>query len=391
MTQYFSRAVIAAACVFASSFVNQSLATDTTTEAQDVDFPAKDLITVGSDSSGGKVRLGGSVVPEQIVNLTAQMPGDVNYVAGSEGDAFNQGSVLIELDKKSLLAKREQVVTQIASAQAGYRNAVVQYNNEWVNPNSQANSMMGGAPSLFDSFSDPFRSFTGQGNNSTVERSSNLYSYGVQVETARNAVYQAYAALREIDESLLNAVSYAPFNGVILKKMVEKGDVVQPGMPLVSFADVTRLQIHVSVPTRLLGTIESGAKIEAWLDGASQPVPVTINRIFPMAEAGGHTTMVKFDLPAGTDAHSGMYAEIAIPDPASRFAALPTIPRSAITWLGSLPGVYKVEQDGRSRLRLIRIAEGVKSDKVTVISGIAAGDRILADPSQHTTNNNNTP
>ena len=247
------------------------------------------IITITSGSVGGVVRLGGSVVPEQIVNLTAQMPGEVSFVAGSEGDAFKRGDALIALDTTSLLAKRQQAMSQLASAEAAYRNAVVQYNHEQSNPNSQANGMLGGAPSLFSMFSDPARSMMGQGSPG-MERHSNLYSHGIQIETARNGVDQAHAALRELDESLQNAISYAPFDGVILKKMVEQGDIVQPGMPLVSFADVTRLQIHVEVPTRLLKVIKLGHQIQASLDGASTTVPVSVDRIFPMADAGGHTT-----------------------------------------------------------------------------------------------------
>ena len=206
------------------------------------------VITVTSGGAGGSLVLGGTVVPEKIVNLTAQMPGDVDFVAGSEGDAFKQGQALIALDTQSLRAKREQAVSQLASAEAAYRNSLVQYEHELRNPNSQANSMLGGAPSLFGMFSDPARSMMGQGNPG-LERHSNLYGQGVQIETARNSVDQARAALRELDESLENAVSYAPFDGVILKRMVEQGDIVQPGMPLVSFADITRLQIRVEVPT----------------------------------------------------------------------------------------------------------------------------------------------
>lgn len=341
--------------------------------------PETILVTSGNVSNA--IRLGGSVVPEQIVNLTAQMPGDVSFVAGSEGDAFRRGDRLIELDKSSLEAKRQQVLSQIASADAGYRNAMVQYNQERVNPQSQSKSSMGGMPGMFSMFTDPARSMMGQGNPK-MERGTNLYAQGVQVETARNAVIQAQAGLREIDESLKNAVSYAPFDGVIIKRMVEKGDIVQPGMPLVSFADVTRLQIRVEVPTRLLGMVNSGNRIVANLDGSEATIPVRVNRVFPMADAGGHTTTVKFDLPLGTKAHSGMYAEVVLPDPDNNGPDLPVIPESAIVWHGSLPAVYKVTDSGQIKLRLIRV-DDISDRSVTVISGIGVGDKILADPASH--------
>ena len=374
MKQVLSLIVYAGVAVGGSHFCNAPAV------AAGITDESPRIITVTSGSIGGVVRLGGSVVPEQIVNLTAQMPGDVSFVAGSEGDAFSQGEALIALDTKSLLAKREQAMSQLASAEAAHRNALVQYEHELRNPNAQANSMLGGAPSLFSMFSDPARSMMGQGSPG-MERGSNLYAQGIQIETARNSVEQARAALRELDESLQNAISYAPFDGVILKRMVEQGDIVQPGMPLVSFADVTRLQVRVEVPTRLLRVIRAGGQIQAHLDGDAAPVPVSVDRIFPMADAGGHTTTAKFNLPQGTEAHSGMYAEIVLPDPSDRVSGLPVIPETAIVWRGSLPAVFKVADDGRIKLRLIRIDEYASNGVVSVISGIQAGDRILAEPS----------
>jgi len=344
---------------------------------------AAETFTVGSGSVGGVVRFGGSVEPQQIVNLIAQMPGEVNFVAGSEGDAFRQGDALVALDTQALLAKRAQAESQLASADAGYRNALVQYNQELVNPNSQGNAMLGGAPSLFGMFSDPARSFMGQGDPD-LERGSTLYGRRIQIETAANAVNQANAALQEIDEALQNAVSYAPFDGVIVRKMVEQGDVVQPGMPLVTFADIDRLQVRVEVPTRLLGILKAGSQVQAQLDGAPAAVPVRVERIFPMADAGGHTTTVEFALPPGTGAHSGMYAEVILPDPHRQQSALPLIPESAIVWRGSLPAVFRVEADGSLKLRLIRVDEQTADGMVSVISGIKAGDTILAEPAPST-------
>lgn len=336
-------------------------------------------LLVEAGSIGGQVRLGGSVEPEQVVNLTAQMPGDVSFVAGQEGDAFKTGDILISLDTKSLLAKREQVLSQIASADAGYRNALVQYQNELANPNGQTNSMLGGAPGLFSMFADPARAMMGQGSPG-MERDTNLFAQSTQIQTALNGLKQAQAALAELDESLKNANSTAPFDGLIVNKMVERGDIVQPGMPLVSFADVTRLQIHVEVPTRLLRAIEPGAEVMAHIDGEPAPVPVKVDRIFPTADAGGHTTTVKFALPPGTLARPGMYAEVILADPKGTGTGLPLIPVSALTWRGSLPAVFKVTDDGQVKLRLIRIEEPAIGERVRVISGLQVGDRILADP-----------
>ncbi len=341
--------------------------------------PVHDFITVESSDISGNVVLGGSVQPVKTVNMSAQMPGDVMFIAGEEGDSFKKGDKLVALDTAALLAKRAQAVTQYNSAVAGYRNAMVQYNRELQSPNSQANTMMGGAPSMFSMFSDPFRDFTGEGDTS-VERQSTLYQYNVGVQTAANAVEQARAAIAELDENLINAASYAPFDGVILKKMIEKGDIVQPGMPLVTFADITKLEIRVEVPTNLLRMIREGDKIQARMDGTDQLTPATVSRIYPSADAAGHTTTVEFNLDDSSQARSGMYAEVMIPDPAKKGTSSPVVPETAILWRGSLPAVYKIDDNGAIKLRLIRIGERTGDGKVVVISGIRAGDKILAQP-----------
>jgi multidrug efflux pump subunit AcrA (membrane-fusion protein) len=348
---------------------------------------AREVIEVSAGEAGGVVVLGGTVIPEKIVNLSAQMPGDVRFVAGSEGDRFAKGDRLVELDTTALRAKRVQAEAALASADAGLRNALVQYGREVFTPNAQSNTMLGGVPGLVSMFSDPMRAMMGQGSPG-FERHSSLYGQGIQIETARNAVEQARAAIREVDQALENAVSFAPFDGVILKKMVEEGDIVQPGMPLVTFADITRLQIRVEVPTGLLSTLKARRSVQAKLDNDAAPVDVEVDRIFPMADPGGHTTTAKFNLPSnlpsGVDVHSGMYAEVLIPDPAKKAAAYPVIPASAILWRGSLPAVFLVDEGGALKLRLVRIGDRTPDGRISVISGIKVGDRILANPSAGT-------
>ena len=309
--------------------------------------------------------LGGGVTPEKMVKLLAQMPGEVRFIAGEEGDAFKTGDHLAGLDTATLEAKRR-------AAHMGLNNAMVQYKREVLTPNSQANSMLGGAPSMFGMFSDPMRSMMGQGSPG-YERHSNLVGQQTQIE-------QAQAGVREVEEALKNAISMAPFDGVIVQKMVEVGDVVQPGMPLVVYADTSTLQIQVEVPSRLISALREGEVVTARLDSRSEGVEATVARIFPMANQGGHTTTVKFDLPADSGAQAGMYAEVVIPDPGKQNQARPVIPASAVVWRGSLPAVFLVSEDrARLKMKTLRLG-GEQNGKAMVISGLKPGDAILKAP-----------
>ena len=337
---------------------------------------AVETVVVQSNAVSGGVTLGGRVIPHRMVNLTAQMPGEVKFVSGKEGDAFTAGQQLVGLDTAALLAKRRAALAQLSSAQAAQQNAVVQYNQELRNPNAQSNQAMGGVPSVMGMFTDPMRSMMGRGNPG-LDRQSAIVGQSTQLTAAINQVRQAQAGINELDESLANAVSRAPFDGVIVTKMVEVGDIVQPGMPLVTFADTSRMQIQVDVPTRLLGRLVPGGTVPARLDRGTDSIQVVVARIFPMAEMGGHTTTVKFDLPPDIKAHSGMYAEVTVSDSAFAGNPMPQVPESAIVWRGSLPGVFLVTGSGKLKLKLIRPGPVLDGGKVSVISGVKAGDRIL--------------
>lgn len=344
---------------------------------------ALEFVAAKSSRIGSFTSLGGTVIPHLEVNLVAKMPGDITFIAGEEGDAFKQGDQLARQDIAAMMAKREQAEAQISSASAGIRNAQMQLYNERKNPNSQSNAMLAGMPSMVSMFSDPMRSMTGEGNSS-VQRQTNLYAMEIQLETAKNAHLQAVAGLRELDENISNATIVAPFNGVILRKMVEVGQPAQPGVPMFLYGDTSQLKIRAEVPARLIKGLNKGMTLKARLDQSNQTIPIEVARIFPMADAMGHTITVKFKLPKNTQASPGMYIEIMIPELSKNSIELVTIPTSAIILRGSLPTVY-IQKDGQLEMRLIRIGDMTNDGWSSVLSGVYSGEMVLVDPTPATT------
>jgi len=339
----------------------------------------RDEYVVQQSRGAPTVSLGGTVVPYKEVTLAAQLPGRVKYLAGIEGDSFKEGTLLVALDDSELLAKRNAALAQLASADAQWRNAGIQYSREIFSPQAKAAPGGMGMPNLFDQmFTKPAESFFGQ-RSQGAERSADLYSSGTRIEQARNQVMQVQAEIRAIDAKLRDARSEAPFNGVIMKKFIEVGDTMQPGQPLLVFADVEYLQLEVDVPARLRPGLQDGMMLQAELDVGGQMVPVRVAQIFPMADAQRHTIKVKLDLPQGMAA-PGMYAKVLVPDLTAPAREAPVIPTTAVRYNGSLPAVYVVNQSGEAELRMIRVGENLSGGFTTVLSGLAAGERILRNP-----------
>jgi len=325
------------------------------------------------------VSVGGTVIPYKEVTLAAQLPGRVKYLAGIEGDAFKKSDLLVALDDRELLANRQALLAQMQSADAALRNAGMQYNREIFAPRSRTPPGGMGIPNLFDQmFTRPMEDFMGERSRG-AELSADLYSSGPQIEQARSTLLRLQAELQALDSKLRDARSIAPFDGVIVKKFIEVGDTVQPGQPLLNYADVQYLQVEVDVPARLRPGLREGVMVHAELDVNHRRVPVRVAQIFPMADPQRHTVKIKLDLPQGVS-EPGMYAKVLVPDLQAPARANPVIPESAIRYNGSLPGVYVLDERGNAELRLIRVGEPIPGDLITVLSGLRSGERILADP-----------
>ncbi len=339
-----------------------------------------DTYVVQQSRGAPTVSLGGTVVPYKQVTLSAQLPGRVQYLGGIEGDRFNEGELLASLDESELLAKRQAAVAQLANAEAELRNAGVQYSRELWSPRSKKPMGGMGMPNLFDQmFTRPMEDMLGQ-RDADADRSADLFASHTQIAQAKNTIYRVQAEIQAIDAKLRDAKNMAPFNGVIMKKFVEIGDTVQPGQPLLEFADIEYLQVVVDVPARLRPGLKEGMMLQAELDVGKQAVPVRVAQIFPMADAQRHTVKVKFDLPQGVSA-PGMYTNIQVPDFNAPTRTSPILPGSAIRYNGSLPGVYVLDpESGKPQLRLIRLGEQLAGGYVAVLSGLQAGERVLRDP-----------
>ena len=341
------------------------------------------IITVSTTQTGTSIVIGGTIVPLREVTLSAQIPGRIEYLAGIEGDWFQPGQVMAAIDSDDLQAKRQHALANIKGQTSALQNAQIQYSREFWSPQSRSiNKMPGmGMPSMFDMFfTKPLGSAMGLGNP-LLDRQADLYSQNSQLSMAQSQQVGAISRLQEIDARLRDSQAVAPFDGVIVKKLVEVGDTIQPGQPIYKFADARSLQIQVEIPARLMSGIKQDMVVPAVLDVGNTRINARVAQIFPVANSRRHTVTVKFDLPEGAPAGPGTYAEVMVPDVNAPVNVLPVIPRSAVVWRGSLPAVFVQNHENKSELRLLRLGDAVDNNNVSVLSGLRAGERIYSQPS----------
>ena len=333
--------------------------------------------TVSGMSLDKRALLGGVVVSSAQVSLSAQVAGDVLSVNGKEGDMFKQGSVLLTLEQESIQAQRDSAFAEISSANESLRNAGVQYSQSIVSPNS--GGMLGGVPGMFSMFTDPMLKMSGQGNPE-FDKFANRTSRYTNYQQAKNKLKQAESKLRQVEERLKDANIIAPFDGVIVVKNINRGDIVQPGQVLMKFANIKDLQVQVNIPSRLVSSLKLNKKYRVKLDIANVVVDAALSQIYPIADNSKHSVKVKFDLPANVPVLAGAYAEVEIFETDSGILT-PVVPESSIMWRSSLPSVFVINsKTNQTELRFVRLGEQVGKSKKSVLSGLKIGEKIVTNP-----------
>ncbi len=348
-----------------------------------------EIIRVDAAASSSQTVLGSTVIPYKEVTLSAQIPGVVKSVTGDVGSSFKAGDAIVQIDESQLQAKRNAILAQIANAQASVQNSKAQYTRELVSPRSKdIGSMPGfGLPAMFDmTMVRPFADSMLGNYDSGMGRYSDLISSATGVSQAQSGLQQTLSQLEEIDAALRDAKSIAPFEGIVLEKMVEEGDTVQPGQPLIKFGFVKFKRLLADVPSGLVSNLSEGMVVPVKVDGSVQSM-AKVSQIYPVADPNRHTVTVKFDLPVDITAAPGMYAEVYVPEQKNDKDAVKVavIPRTALLRGRSLPSVLVVKDDNTSELRLVRLGSDQSDGMVEVVSGVDVGERVINDPPANAT------
>jgi len=86
------------------------------------------------------------------------------------------------------------------------------------------------------------------------------------VEAAKAQVLTAKAALELAKIQFKHTELRAPFNGILVSRNVEPGEVVSPGQEVISLADLSKVDLKVFVAETEIGMVKPGQKVEVKID-----------------------------------------------------------------------------------------------------------------------------
>lgn len=258
------------------------------------------------------------------------------------GQPVQQGELLAELDADDLRAAAEQARAQQRVAETRRDKAKVDFDRS-----TELVQQGVAAPDRLD-----------------TDRAA-LLAAEAEVERARQAVAAA-------DTALGFASLRAPLSGIVVDKLVQTGDVVQPGQPIAKLYDPTRMQLVAVVREELAGRLQPGQPVDVTLDALGESCAGTISEIVPMAAVQSRSFEVKVTGPCHPGVVSGMFGRLHVP---LGTADELQVPVRAVQRIGQLDFV-QVLRDGRAERRFVRLGRP-RGDAVEVLAGLTAGEVVL--------------
>jgi HlyD family secretion protein len=134
-------------------------------------------------------------------------------------------------------------------------------------------------------------------------RAAEIVSLRQQIEEAKtNArsvqaeVTASEAFLSRLDADVEDLAVTAPFDGVIITRAAEPGQVVSAGTTLLTMVDPQQLYLRGFVPEGEIGKVKVGQRVEVFLDSSPQTaIPAEVMRIDPEAMFTPENTYFKED------------------------------------------------------------------------------------------------
>jgi membrane fusion protein, multidrug efflux system len=302
-------------------------------------------VTVGERSGPAERVLDGTVEAVRQATLSAQTASRVAEIPADVNDRVAAGTVLLKLRGTEQAASLGQAQAALQAAAARETEAQARYSRI-----SDMYSRKVVAKATFD--------------EATASRDgavAQLMAARAGVEAAREGV--SYTELR------------APYAGVVTQKLVQVGEAVGPGTPLMSVAALDALRVVTEIPESLVEQVKAAKK--ATVRFGTQSIEATAVTVFPSADPRTNTFRARVDLPANAAGLApGMLVKVAIPSGEEQRL---TVPRAAVVERSEMRAVYVVAADGRVSLRQVRLGRPT-GDRIEVLAGLAAGEAVALDP-----------
>lgn len=196
---------------------------------------------------------------------------------------------------------------------------------------------------------------------------------------------QALAEVDSIRAVIDKKTIRAPFSGRLGIRLVNLGQILNEGDPIVSLQALDPIFVNFYLPQQELAQIHEGHRVRLTVDQLAQKkIEGTITAINPQVDARTRNIRVQATIPNSDETlRPGMYANVAVLLP--KREAVTTIPSTAILYAPYSDSVFVVEEKAGDdqqttafvRQQFVRLGDK-NGDFVAVLEGVEAGQTVVS-------------
>ncbi|MFZ6771189.1 efflux RND transporter periplasmic adaptor subunit [Undibacterium sp. SXout7W] len=319
-----------------------------TTAPQMLEFLPSDIAVAQQGDVSKLLSLSGALRAFNQATVKAKVAGDVREVLVREGEAVQQGQVVVRMDTGDFEARLAQARGALAAAQGQLEIARLARDNN---------------KALLD------KNFI---SKNAFDNGNNQYEIALaNVDSAKGAVSVAQKALA--DTSI-----HAPITGLISSRTVQPGEKVAVDIRLLDVVDLRTMEMEAPVPTQDIANIKIGQQVQLVIEGVADKVNGKVTRINPATAAGSRSIMAYIQIanPEGI-LRAGMFGEMQLV--VDKKSGVLLIPQTAIQQDTTQSSVYVIENN---LIQQKTVQLGLKGDSngvpvVEVLSGLAKDSKVI--------------
>ena len=242
--------------------------------------------TPGPGGTAGILNASGYVTPRNRATIAAKITGRVTGVFFDEGTHVHKGQLLATLDDSdarraldSAKAERDASQAAIADLQVQLRLAEIQLHR-----------------------ADELRKAGVQSQEQLDTASASADSLKAKIELAKEQVLAADARIRESQQAVDNCVIVAPYDGIVVSKDAQVGEMVSPisagggftRTGIATVVDMNSNEIEVDVNEAYISRVTDHQRVMAILDAyPNWEIPSHVRTVIPSADRQKATVKVR--------------------------------------------------------------------------------------------------
>jgi multidrug efflux pump subunit AcrA (membrane-fusion protein) len=323
----------------------------------------------------------GTVASADTALLTPKVVGYLDRLNVQGGDTFKKGAVLASIRSQELVDKKnfaESAVREARNgerqaalgrriAETGFKQALAQFNLAEKTYQRFENLLKTESVSKqeFDEVEAKYRAAL----EARKMAEENVKLAGEKLTQVRIKKQQAVAMLDEVKTYLGYTELRAPFDGVVLQKLMDVGNLAAPGEAILKIGSLRNVA-YAYVDESVINHTKVGDDVTVDVPSANESFKANILEINPNIDPATRSFRVK--LSGDTHLTPGMYCNVYF---GSGYEDVIVVPRSAVLQRGQLYVVF-VDKDKTAEMRIVKTGRVFK-DSMEILSGLYPGEKLV--------------